>query len=256
MPGRRAWLGAAATVGLAGALGGCTLLGRPSPIRMDLLHDDGACATTRAPLLLVLLPGANMTPEEMQREGMVQAVRQRHLAADVVIAHAHLGYVYDRSVMRRLHDDVVGPARAQGYERIWMAGISLGGFLAMGYALRHPGQIEGLVTLAPYLGRRQILQDIQAAGGPLAWRQTAQPREADDAEHALWMWLSATPSSAPPVYLGYGSEDRFAPAQRLMAGLLPPGQVEHAPGGHDWPPWRTLWDRWLDRGLLPTVCTA
>jgi len=223
---------------------------------MDVLYDDRACPATLAPVLLVLLPGAHMAPQELEEQGFVAAVRQRKLAVDVAVPDAHMGYVYDGSMLGRLHDDVIAPARAQGYRRIWLAGISLGGFVAMGYAARHPGAIEGLVTLAPYLGRRPLVQAIADAGGPAAWRQTAQPRDASDFDHELWMGLSARPASAPPLYLGYGREDRFAEGHALLAGLLPPSQVTTAPGGHDWAPWRQLWLQWLDRGLLPTACTA
>lgn len=248
---------AASAVALAAsALPGCGALFRPSPNTMDVLYDDRACPATQAPVLLVLLPGAHMAPAELQAEGFVAALRQRQLAVDVAVPDAHLGYVYDGSILSRLHDDVVAPARAQGYRRIWLAGISLGGFVAMGYAFRHPGAIEGLVTLAPYLGRRPLVQAIAAAGGPAAWRKTAQPRDAADLDHDLWMWLSAHPASAPPLYLGYGREDRFAEGHALLAGLLPADRVSTAPGGHDWAPWRQLWGQWLDRGLLPTLCAA
>jgi len=253
VPGRRA-----ATVALvaaaAGPLASCSVLRQPSRVTMDVIHDDRACAA-QAPVLLVLLPGANMAPEELLREGFVAAVRQRRLAVDVAVAGAHLGYVQDGSVLQRLRIDLIAPARAQGYRRIWLAGISLGGFLAMAYSLRHPGEIEGLVTLAPYLGRRPLVQAIADAGGPAAWRGTTRPRGADDLDHELWSWLSAPPPGAPPLYLAYGKEDRFAPAHRLMASTLPPTHVATAPGGHDWAPWRALWSQWLDRGLLPVDCT-
>jgi pimeloyl-ACP methyl ester carboxylesterase len=252
---RRQAAGSAAALA-ATALPGCALLFRPSPIKMDVLFHDRACPATLAPVLLVLLPGANMAPAELEREGFVAAVRQRKLAVDVALPDAHMGYVYDGSMMTRLHDDVIGPAQAQGYRRIWLAGISLGGFVAMGYAARHPGAIEGLVLLAPYLGRRPLVQAIAAAGGPATWRQTAQPRDASDFDHDLWMWLSQPPANAPPLYLGYGAEDRFAEGHALLAGLLPPAQVTTAAGGHDWAPWRSLWAQWLARGLLPQHCTA
>ena len=249
-PSRRA---AAVALAAAGTLTGCSLLVRPSTLTMDVLHDDRAC-TAQAPVLLVLLPGAHMTPQEIVREGFVAAVRQRRLAADVAVAGAHLGYVQDGSVLRRLHADVIAPAQEQGYRRIWLAGISLGGFLAMGYSLRHPEAIEGIVTLAPYLGRQPLVRAIADAGGPAAWHGTTQPRDAADFDHELRSWLAAPPPGAPPVYLGYGSDDRFAQGHRLMATTLPAGRVDTAAGGHDWPPWRALWARWLDRGLLPLGC--
>ena len=240
-------------------LGGCSHFLQPSPITMNLLQDDNAC-TAQAPVLLVLLPGANMQPAEMLEQGMVQAVRQRQLAVDVVVAGAGLEYVYDGSILERLRNDVIEPYRARGYRRIWLAGISLGGFVAIGYALRHPGQVEGIVALAPYLGRRALVQEVAAAGGPAQWRKTAVARGADDVDHAVWMWLAtralAPPNDAPVLHLGYGAEDRFAEGHRLLAQTLPADQVSVVPGGHDWPAWRPLWSQWLDRRLLPTSCSA
>lgn len=221
---------------------------------MDQWLDDRACAATQAPVLLVLLPGAYMEPQEMLDEGLVQAVRQRRLAVDVVIADAHLGYVYDGSMLRRLHEEVVLPARSRGVRRVWLAGISLGGYVAMGYALRNPGLVEGVVTLAPYLGRRPLVQAVADAGGAAAWRRTAQPRDEHDIDHDLWMWLSQRPLQAPALYLNYGVDDRFAQGHALMAQTLPASHVQTAPGGHDWPPWRALWAQWLDRGLWPLSC--
>lgn len=250
-PGRRAAAVALAATGLAG----CGTWFRPSPVTMDLLFDDQAC-TQQAPALLVLLPGVHMAPAEMLEQGMVQAVRQRRLAVDVVLADAQLNYIYDGSMLQRLRQDVIGPLRARGYRRVWLTGISLGGYVALGYAMRHPDEIEGVLTLGPYLGRRPLVQAVGAAASPAQWRQTAQPREAEDFDHTLWMWLTQRPAEAPALYLGYGSEDRFAEGHRTLAGLLPPGQVDAVPGGHDWAPWRSLWARWLDRGLLPTRCTA
>jgi pimeloyl-ACP methyl ester carboxylesterase len=244
----------AALLALAGSgLTGCGALWRPSPVTMDLLHDDRAC-TTQAPVLLVLLPGANMTPAEMRDQGFVAAVRQRQRAVDVVVAGAGLQYVYDGSILKRLHDDVIAPYRARGYRRVWLAGISLGGFVAMGYALRHPGQVEGIVALAPYLGRRTLVQEVAAAGGPARWQASAQPRGPDDIDHAVWQWLATRPPTAPALHLGYGRDDRFAEGHALLAGLLPARDVQTVPGGHDWAPWQRLWGDWLDRGLLPASC--
>lgn len=249
--GRRAAVVALAATGLAG----CGAWFKPSPITMDLLFDDRACRE-QAPVLLVLLPGANMSPAEMLDQGMLSAVRERGLAVDVVVADAQLNYIYDGSMLQRLRQDVIAPLRERGYRRIWLAGISLGGFVAMGYAMRHPGEIEGLVTLAPYLGRRPLVQAVSEATSPAAWRQTAQPREANDFDHALWMWLTQQPAGAPPLYMGYGTDDRFAQGHRTLAGLLPATHVDAVPGGHDWAPWRSLWGRWLDRALLPSRCAG
>lgn len=257
-PDRRAATAALAVLAAtaAGGLGGCAGAGRPTdPVPMDRLQFWGDCPTL-ADTLLVLLPGANMAPAEMRAQGFAAALRQRRRACDLVIVDSHLGHVIDRSVMRRLRAEVVQPARAQGYRRIWMAGISLGGFLSLGYAARHPGEVDGVFTIAPYVGRRPLLQAVAAAGSAGAWAASAQPRDADDLEHDLWTWLARPAAQRAPVWLGYGSEDRLAEGHRLLQRELPPERVSAVPGGHDWPPWRRLWNEWLDRGLLPARCPA
>jgi pimeloyl-ACP methyl ester carboxylesterase len=255
---QRRQFGALATTAVAGVTGlaGCALMSQPSHLKMDLDHDFNACAKTQAPVLLVLLPGANMTTQELQEEGFVAAVRQQGLAVDVTLADASLRYVFDGSMMRRMADEVVGPARAQGYQRIWLAGISLGGYVALGYAQKHPGEIEGLMLMAPYLGRRGVIDDIRAA------KPRTSAATPTDNDHDLWMWLTAaqgntsSPVQRPPIWLGYGSEDRFADSHKLLASLLPNDRVQAVPGGHDWPPWRALWAQWLQRGAINSACKA
>lgn len=243
---RRRLLGAA----LALPLGACALRAPPVRTPMQTLRFPAATAA-RAPALVVLLPGAYSTPQEFVDEGFVDALRTRGLAADVAIADAHLGYFQDRSVLLRLREDIVAPARAAGYAQLWLAGISLGGFGALGYAARRPQEVTGVLALAPYLGRRALQKEIIDAGGPLNWRGQRFAREPDDLEREVWESLVAPPAGSPPVWLGYGRDDRFADAHRMAAQALPAGRVFDVPGGHDWPPWRTLWNAWLDRGLLP-----
>jgi pimeloyl-ACP methyl ester carboxylesterase len=239
------------------ALSGCTVMAGPSRVKMDVIRDDQGCRGSLSPTLLVLLPGAHMQPQELVQQGFGDAVRQRQRAVDLALPDAHLGYVYDGSVLDHLRDDVIAPALApaEGRRRIWLAGISLGGYVALAYARRHPEQIAGVLTLAPYLGRKPLLKAIAEAGGPSLWRRNAQPRDAGDIDHALWMWLSDPQRPGPPLWLGYGTEDRLVEGHRLLADLLPADHVTTTPGDHDWPPWRTLWAQWLDRGLLPAACT-
>jgi pimeloyl-ACP methyl ester carboxylesterase len=235
--------------GAASLLGGCALMGAGSGVKMDVIYDDGGCAKTQAPTLLVFLPGANMAPSELVREGFVAAVRQQGLALDLMLPDANLNYVFDGSMKRRLEEEVFGVARAQGYQRIWLAGISMGGYIAMAYAAEHPNEIAGVLAMAPYVGRRPLLKQIVDAGGPAAWRRTAQPRDDKDLDHTLWMWL-ADPARTTPLWLGYGSEDRLAPGIEILAKSLPATQVQVVRGGHDWPPWRNLWAQWLQDGPL------
>lgn len=240
---------------LAAVTGGCAPKPPPTRIPMDVTRIAGPCAG-RAPALVIMLPGAYSRPHEFVDEGFVDELRRRQVAADVAIADAHVGYFQDRSALRRLRADVVLPARAQGYGQVWLVGISLGGFGALAYGARHGAEVDGILALAPYLGRRQLQKDIIDAGGPVHWRSQPQPPEADDAERDLWAWLAQPAPAGPPVWLGFGREDRFADAHRLLAQALPAERHFDVPGGHDWPPWRALWSAWLDRRLLPQACAG
>lgn len=246
-------LAAAAALAMLGATSGCSLLTPPVLPRMDLLRHPGPCPG-RSDTLVVMLPGAYSRPPEFVAAGFPQALREHGADADVLIVDSHLGYYSDRSLLRRLRDEVVQPARAEGYRRIWLVGISLGGMGALGYAVRHGAEIDGVLALAPYLGPRRLTQQVDDAGGPRAWRAAGldadDPEDSDELGRELWRSFAAPEAVLPPVHLGYGLDDRFASAHRRFAELLPDARVSTAPGGHDWPAWRSLWQRWLGLGLL------
>lgn len=208
--------------------------------------------------LAILLPGAYDAPEDFLREGFVTAVRERQLPLDLQLVDAHLGYYGDRSVIERLRRDVVLPARQAGYRRIWLVGISLGGFGALAYAMDHGSDIEGLFLLAPYLGTRGVQKEIDASGGLLRWQPGAAATDED--ERRLWLWLAQRAknqgAAQPPIWMSYGRDDRFAPAHRLLATALPAAHSRELPGGHDWTAWRALWDAFLDRGVITATATG
>lgn len=235
---------------LTGLGSGCVLAVPHNLPRMDTLRlpDPGQ---GRASKLVVMLPGAYSRPPEFVEAGFPQALQTSGMAADVCIVDSHIGYYNDRSIVRRLREEIVLPARAQSYRQIWLLGTSLGGFGALAYAVRHGGEIDGVVALAPYLGPRRLLQEIQEAGGAAAWSASGPaqrpPDTSDEIDREIWRAYSGPAASrpAPPVYLGYGRGDRFADAHRRFAELLPAARVKTAEGGHDWPAWRALWQVWL-----------
>lgn len=228
-------------------LSGCALW-QPLAVPMRTIAVPAPCATP-ADTLLVLLPGSYSQPEEFEREGFVQAARDSRLAADLLLVDAHVGYYHRRVIVDRLQADVVAPARARGYRHIWLAGVSIGGLGAMLHAEARPGDVDGLLLLAPYLGTRLVAQDIANAGGLAAWRAPPFPVE-QDLDAGLWRWLQQqTVAGQPPLWLGYGQSDRFAYNAEVLQRALPAAQVFTAPGGHDWPIWTGLWQRML--GALP-----
>ena len=233
---------------------GCSFL-RPATVPLATDRDRSSCSA-KADTLLVFLPGAYSTIDEFVREGFVQEVRQRRIAADIVMADAHMAYYNQRSVIDRLEADVLVPARAAGYRAIWLVGISVGGFGALIHEEQIPGGVTGIVALAPYLGERELSRSIAAAGGLLAWQAPTGPLPPEQTETRLWRWLQTQAKlpagSSPALYLAYGTEDRFADSHRLLAAALPPQRVFTTPGGHDWAPWRRLWQQVLAVLPLPT----
>jgi pimeloyl-ACP methyl ester carboxylesterase len=203
-------------------------------------------------LLVVMLPGVYSLPQDFVDEGFVRALRARGFAADVWIADAHRGYADNGTLLERLRDDVIAAARQAGYARIWLVGISLGGFASLGVLQRQPDAIEGVLAIAPYVGRPELLQQVAAAGGAAAYARSAR---AEDIEGSLWSALGRTPAWSDKVHLYTGSQDRFIDGQRLLAALLPAEHVLELPGGHDWAAWHALWQRWLARAPWPRVAS-
>ena len=244
-------------------LGGCGLW-RPTPVPLRVVKLEAVCATP-AKALLVLLPGSYSLPEDFIDHGFIAALERRHVAATVWLPDAHLGYYSERSILERLRSDVIGPARAAGYRQIWLVGISVGAYGALLHAASSPGEpeVEGIVAIAPYLGGRGVAAAIDGAGGlarwsappPLAIEPATEPAAADA---ALWAWLQMQARQAlrPALFLGFGTDDRFAFNERLLAAALPPERVFTAPGGHDWPVWEGLWQRIVEALPLPTDATC
>jgi pimeloyl-ACP methyl ester carboxylesterase len=205
----------------------------------ELAH-NGSVAHTR----IVLLPAAYTGPEDFLRAGFVTAVRERALPIDLVCADVNLQHLTDRTLLRRLRHELVLPARALGCARIWLCGISLGGFIGLAYAERYAGEIDGLCLLAPYLGNHIITGEIERANGVADW----QPGELqqDDDERRVWRFIKHHQDHEVALHLGFGKDDRFADSHRMMAAALSRHSVDVVPGGHDWPVWRRLWDNFLD----------
>jgi len=277
---------------------------------MQALYDPAPEPDTSR-ILLVMLPGANGRPQDLVQWGFVQALRERNLPIDVVAVDAHLGYYLERSLSSHLTHDIIAPARARNYQRIWLMGISLGGMGSLLYARDHPADIEGVILLAPFLGARGTIAEVVRAGGLAHWQPGAI--KPDDDERLLLAWIKAcqpavaalptigssdfrvgdmrqkmsmgvsqkVPSPLvgkgqgegdrstihphphphpspiegercflPKVYLGYGTDDRFAAASQLLAERLPAAQVVTLPGGHDWATWICLWQHLLDQDMF------
>jgi pimeloyl-ACP methyl ester carboxylesterase len=217
------------------------------------MSDNIACLHYPAPggeadILLIMLPGAGIGAGDFAEQGMVAAVQNLAPSVEVIVAHPDMGLYLEDGVTEVLHHAVVEPALARGRTRIWLLGISLGGMGALLYASAHRRHIEGIILLAPFLGTRGTIAELTRAGGLTNWSATTSA--ATEPEQRLLTWLQAQlakPDATPALYLGYAAQDRFAPAHKLLAALLPPAHIAIAPGGHDWPSWSALWHQLLGK---------
>ena len=197
-----------------------------------------------APQLLVMLPGVAMRPEELFEAGFADAIERRGLALDLLAVDLS-GLGLDAvDTWDALQHQVLTPARERG-ARVWLGGISLGGMVAMAHLAARPGVADGLCLLAPYPGSRPSVNVIERAGGIDRWQPSAQ--DLQDPELRVWQWLRQPPAGLP-VFVGHGTEDRFAARIAQLAERFPAASRHTVPGGHDWSAWRPLWARFLDAG--------
>lgn len=266
-PTRRLVLGGLAGLSLGGLPLGCTTWPAPT-VPMRVRHIAARCGPNRR---CVLLPGVYSRADDFVSEGFVEDLQRSAPGCEMLLADAHLGYFVEGGLVRRMREDVlrppatagsVGSAAADNAARPWLVGVSLGGLAALAYAMRHGDEIAGVLAIAPYLGQRTLLRDISAAGGPVAWSRDVPAADAgadpfEVIEAGVWRWLARRSveegrgaTVSPPIHLGFGRDDRFADAQRVLQSMLPTGHTDVVDGGHDWSPWRALWRQWLQRGLL------
>ncbi len=164
--------------------------------------------------LLAMLPPAKARAQDLLDNGFAAAVREHDLPVDISAIDALADDYLDADIGARLEAEIFG----RGYARVWLMGISLGGWGCLSVARRRAAGIAGVILLAPFLGSRDP--------APL--------------EPGL-----------PPIYLGFGEADRYAEPSRRLAHSLPPERVATLPGGHDWGTWMRLW-----RALLPKTLAA
>jgi pimeloyl-ACP methyl ester carboxylesterase len=238
-------------------LASCGILPLPKS-KLDVSRFTASCNET-SKILIVMLPGRFDSPKDLEKHGFVDAVKRRGINADIVIPDLNFGYYLARTVVDRLHEDVVLPAKQERYAQIWLAGISLGGWNSLTYARNKPGMVDEIMLIAPFLGSEEIHREIANADGVRGWQ--AGQIEPEDYERSLWAWIkdygdriARQPDVAPRVYLGVGVSDRFAASNRLFADVLPASRVMMVEGGHDWLPWLQIWEEFLDRKALPGTC--
>lgn len=219
-------------------LGSCAFL-RPAKIPMRL-EAAAPLGPQRARGAFVLLPGFGDRPQTFAKHDFIATLQRQAPALDIYAADAHFAYYRKGTVIERLEQDVIAPLRTRGYRELWLVGTSMGGMGAIGYARKHPERIAGLLLFAPYLGPREVVDEVVHAGG-LCKYQAAPTKEDNESSFARanFMFLRDTlcSPSSPAIWLAVGQDDRLLPANRLLGDVLPPERFLILPGGHGWKVW-------------------
>ena len=202
-------------------------------------------APTTASRLVIVLPGRGDDLAAMQRTGMAEAIQSAWPDADVVLTGLSLDYYLQGRAPQRLHDEIVVPSRSRQYRQTWLVGASMGGMGTLLYDRAYPGQMHGLVLLAPYVGDRKLLKEIGEAGGVPQWQPGAVPAalDANNYQREIWRHLkgwSGDPTRTRHVWLAYGDRDRLKSTMPLLQPLLPTDHVLVREGGHDWKTWSAV----------------
>jgi S-formylglutathione hydrolase FrmB len=157
---------------------------------------------------------------------------------------------YESYFVRELISDVdarfrtIKDRRARG-----VAGLSMGGYGALKYGLKHPEQFAFAASLSgafdpttrsddhPGVGWDILRPSINTVFGP----RSSQTRTANDL-HQIARGLSDSEiASLPYLYFDCGLEDPFLATNRELAEILLAKKIlhqyRHLPGGHDWAYW-------------------
>jgi len=197
--------------------------------------------------LLVMLPGAGIEAQDFAAQGLVAAAQAGGQIVDVIAAKPDQALYLEGAIAPVLQERILTPARAAGYARLWLLGISLGGMGALSCAAARPADIEGLILLAPFLGTHGTMAEITRAGEFAGWRP--ETSAATPPERAIISWLQTRLGGAPgpQIWLGHATRDRFSAGHRLLAAALPPARTVLVEGGHDWPAWHAAFQALLAR---------
>ncbi|HTU68329.1 MAG TPA: hypothetical protein VMF52_20470 [Steroidobacteraceae bacterium] len=255
---KRLTMKAILALALGAALSACVgPMQAPTPMRSI----EYANPAQPARCLFVLLPGMGDHAEAFQQRGFVEELRAHGLSADIRATDATFGYYMRGTFIDRLSTDVIAPAKQRGYEETWLVGPSMGGFGSLFYSRMRTSDVTGVLAIAPFLGDKDVIEEIVNAGGLRKW--TPPPRvetpDRSNYQRELWRWLQAATQSrerAPLIFAGYGRDDRLGRADELLTAELPPQRVFLTDGAHEWPAWRRILAAFLESPDFAGHCRA
>jgi pimeloyl-ACP methyl ester carboxylesterase len=219
---------------------------------------------SRGRRLFVFLPGRRDRASDFARRGFIATAQSRIPNLDCVAVDATIGYYLDASIAGRLQAEIIEPARRFGYREIWLVGVSMGGLGAFFHEREYPGQVNGLILLAPFLGDDlNLFAEIDAAGGAIAWARgqpaSAAPGNKAEFQRELWRFLGRMQpdqQSQLQIWIGYGDADRLLAGIERLKNVIPAEFVLKLTGGHTWDVWATGFSEILAKIDWDRRCTG
>lgn len=221
-----------------------------SPLN-TLQYQTGEDQSSQRTKMIIMLRGKGGNNTIFESNGFIEEMEKRNLSFSLAAPNAHFGYYFSRTLVDRLKTDIIDPAKQQGYKEFWLVGASMGGLGALMYTKHHREDIKGVYLISPFLGYEEIIDEINNAGGIKAWEPGEYDPD-DDWQRMIWHWLqqNSRNNTLPDFYLGYGTEDSFVQAHRLLESILPAENSHAIPGGHTVEVMKALWLVFLDENVL------
>lgn len=221
---------------------GCAFLhSSKAPLQGKVLAED-----RQAQCVLVFLPGIGDSPELFKQHGFDEAVHD----CELLTVNGDFAYYRDAVFPERLAQEWLTPLRTK-YRRVWLVGVSLGGYGAVQTARAHPELVDGVVLISPFLGvpkgTQELVARIDAEGGLENFHSTAaapkNPRRHFMEVEPVWDWLAdrARREPGPALVMAWGDTDQFVAAQRTVGNALPGDTTFTTAGGHTWETFASLW---------------
>jgi hypothetical protein len=224
---------------VATLLSACSVLG-PLPDQMGRRLVEGS--QENGDVLIVVLPGIFSDSQDMQERGVPGAIHRGWPEPDILMVDLTINFYRKSQAVQRLHDEIIAPARQQGYSEIWLAGGSMGGIGALMYEWHHPGEVDGLVLISPYLGGDDVTESIRQAGGLNRWDsgEHSAVMESDNYDRLVWQmvqdWIGDR-GKLQRVWLMCGDQDSLFPDAQMLGAILPENRYFPGHGGHSWDYW-------------------
>jgi S-formylglutathione hydrolase FrmB len=120
------------------------------------------------------------------------------------------------------------------WERIFLAGQSMGGFGALRLGAKYAARVAGISAHSSVTRLADLTQHVQQ---PLKEYLSAGKRDTD-----LLYWMRRHRSQLPPIRIDCGTEDALLDSNRTLHIALLRYRITHSyeehPGAHDWAYWQ------------------